>query len=103
MGTFSGLGNYVVTGSVEINSSDAIGIEAQFSNLDIKGIEDIQDPRAYLVIEEDPSKRLPIGKLPKSEKTFNMLIAAGVDVSPYNALLIRCKKLAEDIGMAKLP
>ena len=100
MGSFSSLGSHTATGSVTIASNDAIGIEAQFSDLHLEGAE---DPRAYLVVEGDSTKSLPIGKLPKSEGTFNMLIAAGVDVSPYNALVIRCKKSKEDIGIAQLP
>ena len=97
MGDFSGLGNYVAKGQVTIASNDDIGTEAQFTDFSMDSVE---DPRAYLTIDSDLSSRLPIGKLPKAEGNFNIMISADVDVSKYNAVLIYCRKLKENIGLA---
>ena len=97
MGDLSGLGSYVAKGKVTIASNDDIGTEAQFTDLYIDSVE---DPRAYLTTHGDLSSRLPIGKLPQSEGSFNIMISADVDVSKYNAVLIYCRKAKENIGLA---
>ncbi len=99
MAALAGLGNYQAQGNVEITSDDNSGILLQFTDLELA---DVADPRVYLTVDGDFSNSLPAGKLPQSEGTFSMMIAAGVDPSDYNTVVIQCRKLKEGIAMAKL-
>lgn len=99
MAALKGIGNHVASGEVTITSDDDSGINLQFKDLQL---EQVLDPRAYLTVDGDLNNSLPAGKLPQSEGTFSMMIAAGADISPYNTLIIRDRKSKTDIGIAQL-